>query len=72
MADKFDLRQDIRFHAHVTSVVWDEGADHWQVHAADGRRARAQFVITAVGSLSAYYIPDFEGLDSFKGVWCHT
>ena len=26
VADKFDLRRDIQFHAHVTSVVWDEGA----------------------------------------------
>src|SRR5919108_373458 len=54
VADKFDLRRDIRFHAHVTSLVWEEGADRWQVHLADGRCARDQFVITAVGSLSAY------------------
>ena len=72
VADKFDLRQDIRFHAHVTSVVWDEGTDRWQVHLENGHRARAQFVITAVGSLSAYYIPDFAGLESFQGAWCHT
>ena len=72
VADKFDLRRDIQFHAHVASIVWDEGVDRWQVHLTDGRQARAQFVITAVGSLSAYYIPDFEGLDSFTGTWCHT
>jgi cation diffusion facilitator CzcD-associated flavoprotein CzcO len=72
VADKFALRRDIRFHALVASVVWEEGADCWQVHLTDGHRARAQFLITAVGSLSAYYIPDFEGLDSFQGTWCHT
>jgi cation diffusion facilitator CzcD-associated flavoprotein CzcO len=72
VADKFDLRRDIQCNAHVTAVVWDEGTNRWQVHLADGHQARAQFVITAVGSLSAYYIPDFEGLDSFQGVWCHT
>ena len=38
----------------------------------DGHRARSQFLITSVGILSAGYIPDFEGLDSFKGAWCHT
>src|SRR5437899_12217840 len=65
-------RRDIRFNAHVTSVVWDEGADRWQVHVADGNRAQAQFDITAVGSLSAYYIPDFEVLDTFQCVLCHT
>ena len=72
VADKFDLRRNIQFHAHVASIVWDESANCWQVHLTDGRQARAQFVITAVGSLSAYYIPDFEGLDSFQGTWCHT
>jgi cation diffusion facilitator CzcD-associated flavoprotein CzcO len=72
VADKFDLRRNIQFHAHVASIVWDESANCWQVHLTDGRQARAQFVITAVGSLSAYYIPNFEGLDSFQGTWCHT
>src|SRR5216684_1621470 len=72
VADKFDLRRDIRFHARVASAVFDEGAHRWQVHLADGYRARAQFLITAVGILSAHYIPDFEGLDSFTGDWCHT
>ena len=72
VADKFDLRRDIRFHARVASAVFDEGEDRWQVHLEDGHRARARFLITAVGSLSAYYIPDFEGLDRFTGTWCHT
>ncbi|MBM3223487.1 MAG: NAD(P)/FAD-dependent oxidoreductase, partial [Candidatus Tectomicrobia bacterium] len=72
VADKFDLRRDISLRSHVHSVVFDESANAWQVFLADGRQARARFVITAVGSLSAYYIPDFEGLDSFQGTWCHT
>jgi cation diffusion facilitator CzcD-associated flavoprotein CzcO len=72
VADKFDLRRDIQFHARVVSAVYDERAHRWQVHLADGSRARAQFLITAVGLLSAHYIPDFEGLDSFQGAWCHT
>src|SRR5918911_2329686 len=48
VADKFDLRRDIRFHSRVVSAVFDEGADRWQVQLADGHRARAQFLITAV------------------------
>lgn len=72
VADKFDLRRDVQLQAHVVSTVFDERANCWHVHFADGSQARAQFLITAVGSLSAYYIPDFEGLDSFQGTWCHT
>ena len=72
MADKFDLRRDIQLNACVSAAVYDERALRWQIHLADGRRARAQFVITAVGLLSAHYIPDFEGIESFQGTWCHT
>ena len=72
VADKFDLRRDIQFNAHIASAVYDEGQGCWQVQTEDGRRARAQFLITAVGLLSAGYIPDFAGIESFNGEWCHT
>jgi cation diffusion facilitator CzcD-associated flavoprotein CzcO len=72
VADKFDLRRDIQFNARVASAVYDERAHRWQIHTEDGHRARAQFLITAVGILSARYIPDFAGLESFQGAWCHT
>src|SRR4029453_17542096 len=71
-ADKFGLRRDIQFNSRVASAVFDERDDRWQVNLEDGHRARARFLIMAVGSLSAYYIPDTEGIDSFKGTWCHT
>ena len=72
VADKFDLRRHIRLNSRVVSAVFDEQEDRWQVLLADGHRAKAQFLITSVGILSAGYIPDFEGIDSFKGAWCHT
>ena len=72
VADKFDLRRDIQFNAFVSSAVYDERENRWQVQTEDGRRAEAQFLITAVGILSARYLPDFAGIDSFKGDWCHT
>ena len=72
VADKFDLRRDIEFDARVASAVYDERDGRWRIETEDGRRAGAQFLITAVGVLSARYIPDFAGIDSFKGDWCHT
>ena len=72
VADKFDLRRDIQFNARIDSAVYNEGENRWQVQTEDGRRAAAQFLITAVGLLSAHYVPDFAGLDSFQGAWCHT
>jgi cation diffusion facilitator CzcD-associated flavoprotein CzcO len=72
VADKFDLRPDIELNVRVASAVYDEGENRWQIQTDDGRRAGAQFLIAAVGNLSARYIPDFAGIDSFKGDWCHT
>ena len=72
VADKFDLRRNIQLDARVASAVYDEHENRWQVETEDGHRAKSQFLITAVGVLSARYIPDFEGIDNFKGAWCHT
>ena len=72
VADKFDLRRDIQFDARVATAVYDERKNRWQILTEDGRQAGGQFLITAVGNLSARYIPDFAGIDSFKGNWCHT
>ena len=72
VADKFDLRRHIRFSSRVESCVYDEEANRWELTMEDGYRARGQFLITAVGLLSAHYVPDFEGIHDFKGPWCHT
>ena len=72
VADKFDLRQDIRLNSRVMSAVFDENANLWEVLIEDGYRARGQFLITSVGILSAGYVPEFEGKNTFKGFSCHT
>ncbi len=72
VADKFDLRKDIQFNSHVTSIIYDEQANRWDLHLEGGQRARAQFVIAAVGLLSARYTPPFAGVDSFQGQSFHT
>jgi len=72
VADKFDLRRHIRFNSRVESCVYDEDANRWELTMQDGHKARGQFLITAVGLLSAHYVPDFEGIHDFKGPWFHT
>ena len=72
VADKFDLRKHIRLNSKVVSAVFDEDENHWEVLLEDGHRARGQFLVMSVGILSAGYTPNFEGIDSFNGKWCHT
>jgi cation diffusion facilitator CzcD-associated flavoprotein CzcO len=72
VADRFDLRRDIRFGARVTTARYDAAANRWHVRTAAGDAYTAQFLITAVGCLSAANIPDIPGLDDFAGRWYHT
>ena len=72
VADKFELRKDIQLNSRVSSAVYDESAHQWEVQVEGGQRARAQFLIGAVGILSAKYTPPFEGMDSFEGLSFHT
>ncbi len=72
VADKFDLRGDITFDSRVATATFDEDGNFWEIQTEGGERARATFLITAVGPLSAPTLPRFEGLDSFVGESHHT
>jgi cation diffusion facilitator CzcD-associated flavoprotein CzcO len=71
VADRFDLRRDIRFGTRVTRAEL-RGDDCWEVHTDDGHVVTCRFFITAVGCLSAANVPDIKGLESFGGAWHHT
>jgi len=72
VADKFDLRRHIQFDARIASAVYDEKENRWEIKTEDGRRARTRFLIAAVGILSAHYLPNIAGIDSFTGSSFHT
>ena len=67
VADRFDLRRDIRFDTRVTSMVWDDAASLWQVGTDTGETFTATFVISGAGNLSVPKEPEFAGVGSFKG-----
>ena len=72
VADRFDLKRDIRFNTRVASAHYDEAANLWRVTTDAGETLTAQFLITAVGCLSSANVPDIPGLDTFAGHWYHT
>jgi cation diffusion facilitator CzcD-associated flavoprotein CzcO len=72
VADKFDLRRDIRFRSRVAAAHWQEATRHWEVTLDDGSRHNARFLITAIGPLSAPTMPRIEGVETFRGQSCHT
>ncbi len=72
VADRFDLRRDIRFGTRVTAAVFNEARDRWAVTTDRGDRVSARFCIMATGCLSAARVPDLPGLSSFAGDCFHT
>jgi cation diffusion facilitator CzcD-associated flavoprotein CzcO len=72
VADRFDLKRDIRFNSRVAAARYDAEANRWHVTTEKGERLTAKFLITAVGCLSTANVPKIPGLDSFKGQWFHT
>ena len=72
VADRFDLRRNIKFNTRVTSARFLEDTNRWEIETDQGDRVTAQFLITGIGCISAGNVPDIKGLDSFQGEWYHT
>ena len=72
VADRFNLRQHIRFSNPVESMQFDEVENRWHVHTANGDHLLCRYVIAATGSLTAPNLPPWPGRDQFKGDIYHT
>jgi len=72
VADRFDLKRDIRFERRVTKAHFDDEDGRWYVETDRGDRARARFCVMATGCLSVPQVPDIAGLDDFAGRLYYT
>ena len=67
VADRFDLKRDIRFERRVETAHYDEASGDWSVTTDTGDEARAPLLIMATGCLSVPLVPEIEGLEQFAG-----
>ena len=67
VADKHDLRRDIRFSTRVESATWDDASSRWHVRTDRGDELRCRFYVVATGCLSLPKTPDIPGYDRFRG-----
>jgi cyclohexanone monooxygenase len=72
VADRFDLRRDIRLDTRVTVVRWDEATSRWTVETDRDDRVEARFCIMATGCLSDAQLPAIPGRETFAGRSYHT
>ena len=72
VADKYDLRKDIRFATRVEQARWDEHARRWRVHTGTGDEISCRYYVMASGCLSLPKGIDIAGADRFKGETYYT
>ena len=72
VADKLDLKRDITFNTRIVSATYNPTRNRWSVKTEHGQSVEVHYLITAVGVLSASYIPEIPGADSFEGRSWHT
>lgn len=76
VADKYDLRRDMRFNTKVETLVWDHARALWTVTVRKADGSREDIVVNAVinghGPVNRYKFPDIPGLDGFSGPVVHT
>ena len=67
VAEKYDLRKDIRFATRVANARWDASSNQWDLLTDRGDRVRARYYVMATGCLSMPKEPDIEGAGRFSG-----
>ncbi|WP_134727675.1 MULTISPECIES: flavin-containing monooxygenase [Amycolatopsis] len=72
VADKYRLRDKIRFGTEITGAHWDEGERRWTVETKGGAEFSAQFLVAGVGGLHIPQIPKLPGIAKFKGQTWHS
>jgi cation diffusion facilitator CzcD-associated flavoprotein CzcO len=72
VADKYRLREKIRFGVELTGAHWDERERRWTATTKDGREFVAQFLVSGVGGLHIPQVPELPGIAKFKGQTWHS
>jgi len=67
VADRYDLRPDIRFNTKVTAANWDEATERWLLETDSGATVSCRYYIMATGCLSAPKPPEIDGVKDFSG-----
>ncbi|KAL1654943.1 hypothetical protein SLS61_002693 [Didymella pomorum] len=71
VASKWDLQKDTVFDCFVDKAIWDDEEKRWRVVTATGSEYTAKFLLLNTGFAAKRYIPDWEGVDTFKGTLIH-
>ncbi len=71
VAERFELLPSITFETRVESAAFDEREGRWEVRTDRGHRVSAGICVMATGCLSTPRLPDYPGIESFRGEIVH-
>ena len=75
-ADRFGIRDRIRFNTEVLSADWDDAASRWDIHlrATDGSEETLQVnaLVSSTGQLNQPQLPNIPGQSTFEGPSFHS
>ncbi|KAF5586577.1 cyclopentanone monooxygenase [Fusarium subglutinans] len=66
------IKKDIAFNTVVVGGKFDTESGRWHIRTADGRVAKAKYLVLGTGFAARRYIPDWPGMDKFKGIIHHS
>jgi len=70
--EKYGLRSHTRCNKRVVRAEYDEDANLWRTHTADGEVLTSRYLVCASGLLVEPKLPEIEGIESFAGKLMHT
>ncbi|TDV52180.1 flavin-containing monooxygenase [Actinophytocola oryzae] len=71
VADRYGLREHIRFGVEVAGARWDADERRWHVATSDGEYV-ARFLVAGIGALHLPNIPKLPGVERFDGETFHS
>jgi cation diffusion facilitator CzcD-associated flavoprotein CzcO len=72
VVDEFGLRPHVRTGVGVERAVWDEDTHSYRLELSDGSTSTCDVLISGVGFLNVPRMPDWPGLETFRGPVFHT
>ncbi|KAM0548400.1 hypothetical protein ACHAPJ_009884 [Fusarium lateritium] len=66
------VKKDCAFNTVVVGAKFDTDSGRWHIQTQDGRLAKAKYLVLGTGFAARRYIPDWPGMDKFKGIIHHS
>jgi cation diffusion facilitator CzcD-associated flavoprotein CzcO len=70
--DDYGIRDNLRFGVGVVSAEWSDERGQYLVTTTDGEERWFDVVVSAVGMLNVPKIPEWSGMDTFRGPLFHS